>query len=133
MRLQREIKKSVKEQDLMIKKEGKVTQNFIYAVDPDNHLLWHFIIFGLKDSFEGGYYFGSVLCPESYPQKPPSIRMHTPNGRFSLDSGICLSITEYHPESWNPAWTVSHIILGLISFWISGEDTAGVVYYNSQL
>jgi len=50
------------------------------------------------------------------------------NGSFIPDHKICLSITDYHPESWNPAWTVTHIILGCISFWMQGESTAGSLY-----
>mmetsp|Transcript_311 Transcript_311/g.264 ORF Transcript_311/g.264 Transcript_311/m.264 type:complete len:145 (+) Transcript_311:28-462(+) len=131
LRLQREAKKAFKEQQTMIKKQGKITNNFVYGPNPENLNEWFFVVFGLDDHFKGGYYLGSVVCPDSYPQKPPSIKVHTMNGRFCIDEGICLSVTEYHPESWNPAWTVSHIILGLITFWLSDEDTAGVEYHNS--
>jgi len=27
-----------------------------------------------------------------------------PNGRFKVGEKICLSITGYHPEFWQPAW-----------------------------
>ena len=50
------------------------------------------------------------------------------NGAFNPNDKICLSITDYHPESWNPAWTVTHIILGCISFWMQDERTAGSLY-----
>ena len=50
------------------------------------------------------------------------------NGAFVPNDKICLSITDYHPESWNPAWTVTHIIMGCISFWMSDESTAGSLY-----
>lgn len=30
--------------------------------------------------------------------------MSTPNGRFETGKKICLSITGYHPEFWQPAW-----------------------------
>jgi len=50
------------------------------------------------------------------------------NGAFEPNEKICLSITDYHPESWNPAWTVTHIIMGCISFWMSDEETAGSLY-----
>ena len=36
--------------------------------------------------------------------KPPNIIFLTPNGRFATNQKICLSISAYHPESWNPAW-----------------------------
>ncbi|CAB1315637.1 unnamed protein product, partial [Coregonus sp. 'balchen'] len=29
---------------------------------------------------------------------------------------LCLSITDFHPDTWNPAWSVSTILTGLLSF-----------------
>jgi ubiquitin-conjugating enzyme E2 J2 len=65
------------------------------------------------------------VCPEDYPARPPYIMLTMNNGAFIINHKICLSITDYHPESWNPAWTVTHIIVGCISFWLTGEYTYG--------
>ncbi|KAF8388664.1 hypothetical protein HHK36_025344 [Tetracentron sinense] len=35
------------------------------------------------------------------------ISMITPNGRFMTQKKICLSMSDFHPESWNPMWSVS--------------------------
>ena len=32
---------------------------------------------------------------------------------------LCLSISDYHPDTWNPAWSVSTILTGLLSFMVS--------------
>lgn len=32
---------------------------------------------------------------------------------------LCLSISDYHPDTWNPAWTVSTILTGLLSFMVA--------------
>ncbi|RCV06247.1 hypothetical protein SETIT_1G148100v2 [Setaria italica] len=32
--------------------------------------------------------------------------MTTPSGRFAPHKRICLSMSEFHPESWNPMWSV---------------------------
>ena len=72
---------------------------------------------------------GRVKCPENYPASAPQINLLTDNGRFSLqEDGICLSISSFHPESWNPAWKVSQIVVGLSMFWLTGQDTYGAVY-----
>lgn len=42
--------------------------------------------------------------------------MITPSGRFQINARLCLSISDFHPDTWNPSWTVSTIIMGLISF-----------------
>ena len=57
----------------------------------------------------------------------PKISVITPNGRFEPGKDICLSITNFHPESWNPGWGVRSIIIGLISFFYDNENTHGAI------
>merc|ERR1711904_253742 len=72
---------------------------------------------------------GKIICPSEYPAKAPKVIVQTTNGRFhTWNEGICLSISDYHPESWNPVWKVSQIVIGLTSFWQTSEDTYGGVY-----
>ena len=40
---------------------------------------------------------------------------------------MCLSISDFHPKSFNPAWEVSTILLGVLSFMTSEEMTTGSV------
>ena len=67
------------------------------------------------------------MFPQEYPLKPPGIMMITPNGRFIPKHRICMSISDYHPETWNPIWKVETIMMGLVSFMTSDEFTAGSV------
>ena len=53
--------------------------------------------------------------------------MTTENGRFSINQRICLSISDYHPETWNPVWPVKSIIIGLVSFFVSEDETVGSI------
>ena len=53
--------------------------------------------------------------------------MLTETGRFDINCAICLSISNFHPESWNPVWPVRSIILGLISFFLEDKPTAGYI------
>jgi ubiquitin-conjugating enzyme E2 J1 len=43
-------------------------------------------------------------------------RYRQPNGRFDAGKKICLSISAYHPEEWQPAWGIRLILEALISF-----------------
>jgi ubiquitin-conjugating enzyme E2 J2 len=43
------------------------------------------------------------------------------------DRKICSSFSDFHPGSWNPAWSVSTILTGLLSFMLSDEITTGSV------
>ena len=59
--------------------------------------------------------------------QPPSIYMRTPNDRFKTDTRLCLSISDYHPDTWNPAWSVSTILTGLLSFMLERSPTLGSI------
>ena len=91
-----------------------------------NILEWRFVIQGIEDYSEG-YYQGKLVFPREYPQKPPSVLFITPNGRFETNKRICLSISDFHPETWSPGWTVGTILTGIISFFNCDEKTQGSV------
>jgi ubiquitin-conjugating enzyme E2 J2 len=94
--------------------------------NPDNILEWHYVIFGPKESpYEGGVYHGKLKFPPEYPFKPPSILMYTPSGRFKPNTRLCFSMSDFHPETWNPMWSVSSILTGLLSFMLSDEQNYG--------
>lgn len=98
-----------------------------------NILEWHYIITGPKDTpFQGGQYHGVLVFPPQYPFKPPAIKMITPNGRFASSQRLCLSMSDYHPETWNPAWRVSTILTALVSFMTSEEIATGCVRTKLQ-
>ena len=89
-------------------------------------LSWHYCIQGPKDThYEGGAYVGKIKFPPEYPLKPPSIYMLTPSGRFQCNTKLCMSMSDFHPESWNPMWSVATIIQGIQSFMASEELTTG--------
>ncbi|RMZ85879.1 hypothetical protein DV737_g373, partial [Chaetothyriales sp. CBS 132003] len=93
-----------------------------------NILHWHYCLQGAPDTpYAGGQYWGTLVFPPDYPFAPPAIRMHTPSGRFQTSTRLCLSISDFHPKSFNPAWSVSTILIGLMSFMNSEEMTAGSV------
>lgn len=95
---------------------------------PNDILEWHYVLEGSEGTpFAGGYYYGKIKFPPEYPYKPPGISMTTPNGRFMTQKKICLSMSDFHPESWNPMWSVSSILTGLLSFMMDTSPTTGSV------
>ena len=109
-------------------------ENFVAGPDGDNLYLWYYVIFGLKDCpYEEGYYLGTIKIPQEYPLKPPRIEMITPNGRFKSRARICMSMSDYHPETWNPVWNIQTVIMGLISFFICDELTSGCVVTTDDM
>jgi ubiquitin-conjugating enzyme E2 J2 len=107
---------------------------YIVAHPSDKNILeWHYILTGPPETpYEGGQYWGTLMFPPDYPFAPPAIRMHTPSGRFQPSTRLCLSISDFHPKSFNPAWEVSTILTGLLSFMTSEEMTTGSVRASEQ-
>ncbi|EER03434.1 ubiquitin-conjugating enzyme E2, putative [Perkinsus marinus ATCC 50983] len=89
-----------------------------------NMLEWHFVVFDLPEDtpYYGGVYHGKLVFPQMYPLKPPAIYMITPNGRFETHTKLCLSMSDFHPESWNPSWRVETILIGLVSFMLDKTE-----------
>ncbi|CAE8689998.1 unnamed protein product, partial [Polarella glacialis] len=102
------------------------SQNPQLTVRPSEASLleWHFVLHSLpSDSpYAGGCYHGKILFPPEYPHAPPGILMVTPSGRLEIGRRLCLSMTDFHPESWNPAWSVETILVGLLSFFVSDTE-----------
>lgn len=100
----------------------------------DNLFEWHFTIRGPPSTdFEGGIYHGRILLPPEYPMKPPNIILLTPNGRFETNKKICLSISGYHPETWQPSWSIRTALLALIAFMPTpGHETIGSLDYTTE-
>ncbi|KAL8466444.1 hypothetical protein ACS0TY_035509 [Phlomoides rotata] len=95
---------------------------------PNDILEWHYVLEGSQGTpFAGGYYYGKIKFPPEYPYKPPGISMTTPNGRFLTQKKLCLSMSDFHPESWNPMWSASSILTGLLSFMMDDSPTTGSV------
>ncbi|KAF2348406.1 Ubiquitin-conjugating enzyme E2 [Trinorchestia longiramus] len=95
---------------------------------PSNILEWHYVVQGPEDSpYYGGFYHGKLMFPMEYPFRPPSIYMTTPSGRFKTNTRLCLSISDFHPDTWNPAWSVTTILTGLLSFMLEKSPTFGSI------
>lgn len=101
----------------------------------DNILEYHFTIRGPPATdFEGGLYHGRLLLPFNYPFAPPSIMLLNPNGRFELSKKICLSMSNFHPELWQPAWGIRTIMEALRSFFPTpGEGAIGALDWPPDL
>lgn len=112
-------------------KEMQVEPSTQYTASPleDNIFEWHFTIRGPPGTeFEGGLYHGRIILPPEYPFKPPNIVLLNQNGRFEVGKKICLSISSYHPEQWQPSWSIRTVLVALISFMpTKGEGAIGAI------
>jgi len=111
-----------------LKKEPISDPTILVEPNESNILEMHYVIEGSKGTpYEGGVYHGKLLFPKEYPLKPPGVMMCTPSGRFQPNRRLCLSMSDFHPESWNPMWSVSTILTGLYSFMIESNPTLGSI------
>ncbi|MEW5316311.1 MAG: hypothetical protein WDW38_007690 [Sanguina aurantia] len=89
-------------------------------------LEWHYVLQGpVGSEYEGGVYHGKLVFPAKYPFAGPAISMCTPSGRFTPNAKLCLSMSDFHPESWNPMWSCGSILNGLLSFMLDSVSTTG--------
>lgn len=105
--------------------QSNPSDDFMSLPLEENIFEWQFAIFGPRDSeFEGGIYHGRIQLPAEYPLKPPAFLLLTPNGRFETQTKICLSISNHHPEHWQPSWSVRSALLALIAFMPTNPEGA---------
>lgn len=116
-----------------LRKELKVISqdpppNIHVSCDEANILTWHYVLEGPEDTpYEGGWYWGILKFPREYPFAPPSIKVMTPSGRFVSNTRICLSMSDFHPETWQPGWSLATVLKGLLSFMCEEIPTTGSV------
>jgi len=116
------------------KELSEATSDYYAQPLSDNLFEWHFTVRGPSDSeFDGGVYHGRIILPPEYPMKPPNIIILTPNGRFETGKKICLSISGYHPETWQPSWSIRTALLAIIGFMPTpGQGTIGSLDYPPE-
>jgi ubiquitin-protein ligase len=106
--------------------------DFAQAIqDETNKFIFYFLLVGDKEDpknkettghYACGYYIGKIMLPPTYPDKPGDFMMLTPNGRFAVNSKICLTNSGYHSESWSPIWSIRNMILGFASIFYVDLD-----------
>jgi erythromycin esterase-like protein/ubiquitin-protein ligase len=105
----------------------------IHARPLESNLLeWHFVVRFDAGVYAGGEYHGRLDFPQDYPMAPPAFRVLTPSGRFEPAARLCLSMSDYHPESWNPGWTVETMLIGLQSFMNEESDAIGSIRASAE-
>ncbi|OEH77981.1 ubiquitin-conjugating enzyme [Cyclospora cayetanensis] len=72
------------------------------------------------------------VFPANYPFAPPSISMVTPNGRFEVNTRLCTSFSDFHPELWNPSWKVETLLTGFVSFMLDERSSGSVGCINTS-
>lgn len=100
--------------------------NYTLKPTESDILTWYFLIHGDSDTdYKNGCYMGVLYLPPDFPYSPPEVQMISPTGKFELRSPICMTNTAFYPLKWQPSWSLSNFMTGLISFLYSGDTGAG--------
>lgn len=109
------------------------SSDFSAAPDPNDILIWYFVFDGSPSSpFEGGRYLGKVVFNPDYPMKPPDFYFLTPNGRFSVNTRICISISSFHSENWSPLWNMKNMMASLMAFMNEDHNGVGAEHFSAS-
>ena len=58
---------------------------------------------------------------------PPNIYFLNENGRFEVNTKVCLTITSYHKEEWTPAWTLSSMMAAVAAYFVVNDGGIGSI------
>eukprot|EP00804_Cyclotella_cryptica_P006878 CCRYP_020800-RA/>CCRYP_020800-RA protein AED:0.03 eAED:-0.01 QI:0/-1/0/1/-1/0/1/0/74 len=58
--------------------------------------------------------------------------MLTPSGRFVPGEDICLSASNYHPETWTPRWTVLSLVDALRLHMLTASNEMEVSWHRTR-
>lgn len=99
------------------------------SCNESNILVWDFLIEGPPGTpYDGGWYWGRLDVPKDYPFWPPLVRMRTPSGYFEPDSWLCRTVLDYHPEGWQPPWTLASVLMALLALMCDDDSfTSGTI------
>lgn len=99
--------------------------NYIIVADEERYNHVWALVYGLDPPLNGEYLF-SLDLGDDFPAGPPKgFSAHTTNGIFETGGPICLSITNFHPESWVPAIGLL-FVKNVIGSMIADDLTSGI-------
>ena len=103
-----------------------------FAYPLENDLLnWHFSIKGPKNTeFEGGLYHGILNLQNNYPENQPVIQFVTPNGRFQVNTALCLYALS--GKKWQTGWTLINLLEALINYMPIQESHTGSISESKE-
>tara|TARA_B100000795_G_C22749236_1_gene418644 strand:- start:270 stop:725 length:456 start_codon:yes stop_codon:yes gene_type:complete len=84
-------------------------------IDYEDIFKWYGNIIGPSNSpYSGGLFKLTILFPNKYPFKPPSIKFYTPiyHPNINRKGNICLDILT---TNWSPALTITKVLLSISS------------------
>jgi ubiquitin-protein ligase len=100
----------------------------MYSLDPNDIGIWYIKLFdigGDRDEFVGGEYLVKITAPPEFPMKPPHFEMLTPNGVYGINCKVCISIGEYHANSYRATLGIAGFVQQLMSGLVGWETLGG--------
>merc|ERR1712187_177910 len=93
-------------------------------VKENDLLVWQFLFQGPAGTpYSGGWYWGCLDIAKDYPFNPPLVKMRTPSGRLETDVWLCRTAQDFHPEGWQPTWTIGGMLMAVLAIMCDFDDT----------
>lgn len=99
-----------------------------FAVDPEKSSTWYVIFCnfsGNEDEFVGGEYLVRIEAPPEFPFKAPSFYFMNETGVYGVETKVCISIGEFHPENMQAALGMTGFIRELVNGLIGWRELGG--------
>lgn len=101
--------------------------NIKFTLNEGNLNVWYAIIYDLSDEFKDGEYLMRLEPPTEYPFKPPAFYFLTPNGVYTPEEKVCLSIGDEHSENYRPSLGIPGFAVNVLGALIGWKDlTTGI-------
>lgn len=95
-----------------------------FALDPNNIKIIYFMIHGLKDEWENGWFLFEMRLTDKFPFDPPEFYAKNENGLYTPNIKCCISVGEFHSNDYVKVLGVggfaAEVMNGLINWDIEG-------------
>jgi ubiquitin-protein ligase len=91
--------------------------------DEKNMLIWYCLIVGPEDTpYHGGHYIYKIVHGDNYPFVAPDYFFLTPNGRYTVNTKICLTNSSFHASEWNSSWNIMSLLTSFLSIFLDDNE-----------
>lgn len=104
------------------------SENFKFVMSEQDVGIWYVLIHnfsGNKDEYKGGEYLARLELPDDFPYGPLRFYLLTPNGVYTPNEKVCISIGEFHPGDYQAVLGVDGFCAQLLSGLIGWKELGG--------
>lgn len=108
--------------------KAKGSSPFIKYALTDDVTVWYVLFHGIGadggpgQEYIGGEYLMRLEIPPGFPTEPPNFYVLTPNGLYDILDKVCVSVSEFHSNSYPPTSGITGFCEYLLSGLLTWQD-----------